>query len=113
MQYQFVRKKQIIYPAASKSDDLVDASMTGYPIHIDQDFPKCLGEDHISYAKPFEGRTSCVMLFFRDIFHSTKSTDFSQINCFFIIAKCIAAGWNGFAGRIGHASRCVKSPDID
>ena len=88
-------------PAASKSDDLVDASMTGYPIHIDQDYPKCLGEDHISYCKTVRGS---------DILRNVISSGhfpFYQINRFFVnklffssLPKCIAAGWNGFAGRI-------------
>ena len=29
------------------------------------------------------------------------------------MAKCIAAGWNGFTGQIWPVSRCVKNPDID
>jgi len=36
MQYQFVRKNQMIHPTVPNSDTLVDASMTGYTIHIDQ-----------------------------------------------------------------------------
>ena len=36
MQYQFVRKNQMIHPAVPNSDTLVDASLTGYTIHIDQ-----------------------------------------------------------------------------
>ena len=55
MQYQFVRKKQIICPSVPNSDTLVDASMTGYSIHIDQGSPKFLGEDHISYCKTVRG----------------------------------------------------------
>jgi len=40
MQSQFVRKKQMIHPAVPNSDTLVDASMTGYPIRVDQGSPK-------------------------------------------------------------------------
>jgi len=45
--------------------------MTVYPIDIDQGSPKFLGEDHISYSKQLQDRTSCVMFFFRDMFHLT------------------------------------------
>jgi len=51
MQYQFVRKKQTVHPAAPNSGTLVDASMTVYPIYIDQGSPKCLRQDNISYYK--------------------------------------------------------------
>jgi len=40
MQYQFVRKKQMIHPAVPKRGTLADASMTGYPVHVDQGSPK-------------------------------------------------------------------------
>jgi len=49
MQYQFVRKKQLIHPSVPNSDTLVNASMTGFSIHIDQGSRKFLGDDHISY----------------------------------------------------------------
>jgi len=52
-------------------------------------------------GQQLEGRTSCVMWFFRDMSHSNKSTHSLWIKYFFIIGKmCFAAGWNGFAGRI-------------
>jgi len=43
MQYQFVRKKKTVHPAVPNSDTLVDASVTVYPIHIDQG-PSHFGE---------------------------------------------------------------------
>ena len=49
------RKKNTVHPEIPNSDTLVDASMTGYPIHIDQGSPKFLGEDHISYCKTIRG----------------------------------------------------------
>jgi len=55
MQYQFVRKKQTVHPAVPNSDTFVDASVTVYPIHIDQSSPKFLGEDRISYCKTVRG----------------------------------------------------------
>jgi len=55
MQYQFVRKNQMVHPAVPNSDTLVDASIIVYPIHIDQGSPKFLGEDHISYCKTVRG----------------------------------------------------------
>jgi len=39
MQYQFVRKKQMVHLAIPTSDTLVDAFVTVYPIHIDQGSP--------------------------------------------------------------------------
>jgi len=40
MQYLFVRKKQmVVHLAVPTSDTLVDASVTVYPIHIDQGSP--------------------------------------------------------------------------
>jgi len=44
MQYEFVRKKQTVHPAVPSSDTLVDASVTVYPIHIDQSSSNVLGE---------------------------------------------------------------------
>jgi len=43
MQYQFFRKTQTVHPAFLNSDTLVDASVTVYPIHVDQGFPNFLG----------------------------------------------------------------------
>jgi len=78
MQYQFVRKKQMVHPAVPNSDTHVDASVTVcHPIHTDQGSPKFLGEDHVSYCTAVRGTDSCVMCFFRDMFHSTKSTHLS------------------------------------
>jgi len=48
MLYQLVPKDQTVYPAVPNNDTLVDASITVYPIHIDQGSPNFLGEDHIS-----------------------------------------------------------------
>jgi len=50
MQYQFVRKKQTVHPAVPSSDTLVDASVTVYPIQIDQGSSYFLEEDHIRYC---------------------------------------------------------------
>jgi len=36
MQYLFVRKKLTVHPAIPNSDTFVDASVTVYPIYIDQ-----------------------------------------------------------------------------
>jgi len=77
MQYQFVRKKQTIHRAVSNSDTLVDACVTVYPSHIDQGSPNFLGETTQAIAQQFEGLTSCVMLFSRDV-------TFYQINTFFV-----------------------------
>ena len=41
-------KKQTVHPAIPNSDTIVDASMTVYPIHIDQGYPNFFWEDHIS-----------------------------------------------------------------
>jgi len=38
---------------------------------------------------------------------------FRKYIIFSLLAKCIAAGWNGFTGRIWPANRCVKNPVID
>jgi len=47
--YQFVHKKQMVHPAIPNNDILVDAYVTVYhSIHIYQDSPNILGEDHIS-----------------------------------------------------------------
>jgi len=54
MQYQFVRKKQTIHPAVPNSGTLVDASVTVYPIRVDQGSP-ILGECHISYCTTVRG----------------------------------------------------------
>jgi len=60
--HQFVRKKQTVDSAVSNSDTLrngdtlsnsdtlVDASVTVYPIDVDQGSPILLGEDHICYC---------------------------------------------------------------
>jgi len=106
MQYQFVRKKQMIHPAASKSDDLVDASMTGYPIHIDQDYPKCLGEDHISYCKTVRGSDILRNVIFSGHF------PFYQINRFFVniifFHYCQNALWpGGMASQVRLGTRAV------
>jgi len=61
MQSQFVRKKQTVHPAVPISDKLVDASVTVYPIHIDQGSSNVLGEDHLSCCTTVSGQTSCVM----------------------------------------------------
>jgi len=55
MQYQFVDKKQTVHPAVPKSDTLVDASMTIYPIHTDQGSANFFGEGHISCCTTVRG----------------------------------------------------------
>jgi len=44
MQYQFASKTQMVHPVVPNSDTLVDASVTVYPIHIDQGSSTFLGE---------------------------------------------------------------------
>jgi len=44
MQHQFVSKKHTVHPAVPNSDTLVDASVTVYPLHIDQGSSNLLGE---------------------------------------------------------------------
>jgi len=44
VQYQFVRKRQKVHPAVPNSDTLVDASVTVYPIDIDQGSSHFLGK---------------------------------------------------------------------
>jgi len=44
------KTKQTVHPVVPNSDILVDASVTAYPIHIDQGSPNVLVEDHISYS---------------------------------------------------------------
>jgi len=78
MQYQFLRKKQMVHPAVPNSDTLVDGSMTVCPIHIDQDSTKFLGEDHISYCKIVRGPD-----ILRNPIFSGYVT-FCQINTFFV-----------------------------
>jgi len=55
MQYQFLGKKETVHPAVPNSDTLVDASVTVYPIHIDQGSSKFLGEDQISNCLTVRG----------------------------------------------------------
>ena len=38
---------------------------------------------------------------------------FRKYIIFSLLAKCIAAWWNGFTGRIWPETRCVESPNID
>jgi len=65
-------------------------------------------------VQQFEGQTSCVMWFFRDMLHSTKSTYFTQIYYIFIYGKmCFASGWYAFAGRNCPAGRRAENPDLD
>jgi len=45
----------MVYPAVPNSDTLVDASVTVYPIHIDQGSSKFLGEEHIGYCTRVRG----------------------------------------------------------
>jgi len=61
----------MIHPAVPNKDPLVDASMTVYPIHIDQGSPKIVGEDRISYCKTVRGPDILRNVIFRDMFHST------------------------------------------
>jgi len=68
MQHQFVRKMKTVQPAVPNSDTLVEASVTVYPIHIDQGLSKVSEEDNINYCTTVRGA---------DISHSTKSTHFS------------------------------------
>jgi len=77
MQYQFVRKKQTVHPAVPNSDTLVDASVTVYPIHIDQGFSIFLGEDNISYCTTVRG-----LDILRNVIFSGYVT--FQINTFFV-----------------------------
>jgi len=44
MQYQFVCKKQTVHLAVPNNGTLVDASVTVYPIHIDQGSSHFLGK---------------------------------------------------------------------
>jgi len=61
MQSQFVRKKQTVHSAVSNSDNLVDASVTVCPIHIDQGSSNVLGEDYKSCCTTVSVQTSCIM----------------------------------------------------
>jgi len=96
----------MIHPAASNSGALVDASMTGYPIHIDQDYPKCLGEDHISYCKTVRGSD-----ILRNVIFSGH-VPFYQINRFFV-NKLFFHCWQnalrpgGMASQVEFGTRAV------
>ena len=111
MQYHFVRKMQLIH---LQFPTVTPSSMTGYPIHIDQGSPK------------FWERTTCKLLqnsskaghlakcyFFRICSMLPNQQIFRKYIIFSLLAKRIAAEWNGFTGRIWPTSSCVKSPDID
>ena len=80
---------------------------------VRQEFPSLFARGphkllHIEQLQQFEGQTSYVVWLFRDMLHSTKSTNVSQIYYFFIVEKMsllpdkmfLRAGWNGFVGRI-------------
>jgi len=54
MQYQFACKEQPVHPAVPNSGTLVDASVTVYPIPIDQGSPH-FWRDHISYCTTVRG----------------------------------------------------------
>ena len=77
MQHQFVRKKQTVHPADTNSDTLVDTSVSVYPSSYRPGLFKIFGREHISYCATVWGHSSCVMCFFGDMLHSTKSTHFS------------------------------------
>jgi len=93
MQYQLVRKKQTVHPAVPNSNILVDASVTVYPIHIDQGSPNFLGEDHTSYFTPVRGPDiSCNVIFSGYVVFCQINTIFVNI-LFFITGKvCFATG---------------------
>ena len=93
MQYQFVRKKQTVHPAVSSSDTLVDASVTVYPIHIDQASPNFLGEDHICYCTTVLGPDILRnVLFSGYVAFYQINTFFVNILFFIIGTMCFAAG---------------------
>jgi len=56
MQYQFVREKQTVHPAAPNSDTLVDPSLTVYPMHIDQGSPNFWERTTQAIAQQLEGQ---------------------------------------------------------
>jgi len=56
MQYQFVRKKQMVHPAVPNSDTLVDASVTVYPIYTDQGSSKFWKRSTWAIVQEFESQ---------------------------------------------------------
>jgi len=81
-------KKQTVHPAVLNSDTLIDASVTVYQIHIDQDSPNFLGEEHISQSTTVRGP-----VILRNVIFSGYVT-FYQINIFFVntfslLARCV------------------------
>jgi len=70
-------QKQTIHPAVPNSDTLVDASVTVFPIHIDQGSSNFLGEDHISYCTTVQGLDILRSVIFSGYMLHSKSTYFS------------------------------------
>jgi len=104
MQYQFVRKKQTVHPAVPNSDILVDASMTVYPIHIDQGSQKFLGEDHISYYKTVRGPDILRNAIFWG--YLPNQHVFRKYIIFSLLAKCVLRP-GGMTSQVGFCSRAV------
>jgi len=103
MQYQLVRKKQTVHPAVPNSESLVDASVTVYPIHIDQGSSNFLGEDHISYSTTVRGPDILLNVIF------SRYVTF-QINTFFVKTLFFHYWQNLFCGRVKWLRRSDFGP---
>ena len=95
MQYQFVRKKQMVHPAVPNSDTLVDVSMIGYSIHTDLGSPKFLGEEHVSYCKTVGGPDILCNVIFFGICYILPNQHIFREYIIFIIGKmyCDRVKW--------------------
>ena len=102
MLYQFVCKKQTVHPAFPKSDSLAAASVTVYPILIDQGFPNIWEKTTKSYCTTVRGP---------DILHNvifSGYVTFYQINTIFVNILFFHCWQNVFCGRV----KCLRRSDL-
>jgi len=84
IQYQFVRKKQMVHPPVPNSDCL---SPSSYRPGLSKVFGR--GPHTVHYCTIVRGPDYCIMWFFRGMYHSTKTKHFSQIYYISLLTKCV------------------------